>query len=129
MLPNANYSPPILFKDFRVATITLDVLSNLRLPVGAIPRRKRAVLRAAMPEASVDEYGDFAAREDEIRTDLAAPTWLDRKVDSIPETRGMRGFPDRLLGASVAATVGAHDLASCLRDISPAAGSRRLTLL
>lgn len=112
-----------------MTTIALDVLGNLRLPVGAIRPRKRAVLRATMPEASVDENRDFSTREYEIGADPAPLTRLDREVDSIPEAGSVSGFPNRLLGTSVAATIGAHDPASSFGNISPATGIRRPILL
>lgn len=129
MLPDTNHNPSILFKDRSVATIPLDVLSDLRLPIGAIRRRKGPVVRAAMPEAAVNENRDLLARENEIRTNGTASARLYREVNSISETCGMSGFPYRLFRSGVAAAVGAHDLAPSLRDVPPAVGSRLLTLL
>lgn len=129
MLPDSNHHPPILFEGRGMAAVALHVLGDLRLPIRAIRRGQRAVLGTAMPEASVDEYGDLPAREDEVGADAAALSRLYREVNSIPEARGVNGVADRPLRPGVAAAVRAHDPASRLRDIAPAAGSRRLTLL
>jgi hypothetical protein len=129
MLPNSNYYPAVLFEDLGMAAVALDVLSDLWLPIRAIRRGKRAVLRAAMPEASVNEHSDLWAWKDKVGSDAAAQGRFYREVDSIPETRSVSGFANRPLWSSVAAAVRAHDPASRLRDIAPAAGSRRPTLL
>lgn len=119
MLPDTNHSPSIGLKGCRMATVASTVLSDLRLPIGAIGRRKGAVLRAAVPEAAIDEHSDLPTWEDEIGSDLSAGEGLNSEIDAVPQTGGMSGAANGALGSGISSPVRAHDATPGRRHVAP----------
>lgn len=102
-----------------MATVASTVLSDLRLPVGAIGRRKSAVLWAAVPKAAIDEDSDLPTWKDEIGSDLSAIEGLDSKIDAVPQTCGMSGPANGALGTGIPTPVRPHDATPGRRHIAP----------
>jgi hypothetical protein len=67
VLPDPKNMPAVRDQLGIVPAVALDVPLELREPVRRVCSRTDAVLRALMPEASVDEDRDPLAREDDIR--------------------------------------------------------------
>jgi hypothetical protein len=67
MFPSADHSPASRYKSGICLNIPLPVSNNLRIPIVAIGRRPLIVLRAAVPEAAIDEYGYLGPGKDDIR--------------------------------------------------------------
>lgn len=67
------------------------------------------VLGAAVPEASVEEDGDFGSGEDEVGG--AADIFDGACGDSVAQSECVNGGSKGSFGASIAAAVGAHDRA------------------
>lgn len=85
MFPNAHDLPPGVSERFCVPNITLNVASDLWPPVAPIPDLWAApVLRAAMPEAAVEEDGDLTSREHDIGADRARRAGRNREVYAEP---------------------------------------------
>lgn len=66
MLPDANDGPTSRSQEAVRLTVAVSVPSKLRSPEIAVDDRKYAMLRAAMPETAVDEYGDPMPREHHV---------------------------------------------------------------
>lgn len=120
VLPDTNHQPSTFFKGRGMTSISLDVLADLGLPVGAVRCREGAMCRAAVPEASVDKYRDLLARKDQVWADAAALGWLNRKVNPVSEPCFVGGSSNSHLRPGVPATIRAHNPASCFRHVSPA---------
>lgn len=69
VLPDTHDSPTRAHQSFIGCLVTLDVAAQLRRPVPLVRRRLPAVLRANVPEAPVDENGDFLGRENDVWAD------------------------------------------------------------
>lgn len=69
VLPHAYYTPAGVGERSVHRPIPRDVPLQLRAPVVAVRPRHVPVLRAAVPEASIDEYGQPRAGEDDIGSD------------------------------------------------------------
>ena len=91
----------------RHALVALAVAADLRRPVVAVARRHPAVLRAAVPEAAVDEHRDAAAREHDVG--LRPPAGRDDHV-VLAEAQPARvqRAAERDLGRGVGAPVALH---------------------
>lgn len=66
MLPNSNEAPAFFRQREGLATIAIDVLSELAVPERGIAARMDVVLGAPVPEAAVDEEGELQRRNDEV---------------------------------------------------------------
>lgn len=70
------------------------------------------MLRAAMPEASVDENGETPPRKDNVGADQRLPS-ANREVLPEPEATSMKLRAKRYLCLGVDTTVPAHHGADC----------------
>jgi hypothetical protein len=94
-------------------SVALHVARELRDPVVGVRLRQVQVLRAAVPEAPVDEDGDALAGEGDVCT---APRLLDHAVvDAIPHSLRVKELPNSQLRPRVAPSVRSHDAACCVR--------------
>lgn len=66
MLPDPDNCPAGVGQCLVGAAVASHVRVELLLPPGAVGLWHRAVLWAAMPEASVDEHGDLRPYEDDV---------------------------------------------------------------
>lgn len=72
VFPDSNYLPSRLHQHVAVSPIAIYVSFDLRVPVLRVDRWASTMLRAAMPEAAIDEYGDLLFGEDYVRTHAPA---------------------------------------------------------
>jgi hypothetical protein len=112
MLPDPKHDPPGLSKRAVHALIAGNVALKLWRPIGAVDPGDIAVIRAAVPEAPIDEDGDPTLGEDDVWSN-SDPVCLKEKVGTKPEAACMQLGPELHLGAGVAATVGAHHRSGC----------------
>ena len=66
MFPNTHYKPTPVRQDQIVSAVSSDVPVELGLPVARISPWLVAMLRAAVPEAAVNEHGHAASREHDV---------------------------------------------------------------
>lgn len=78
VFPHTQNRPPELTKPLRLALVALYVRCDLLVPPCGIRLRQREVLRASMPEATVNEHAHSLFGEDEVR--LAAKRRLGAYV-------------------------------------------------
>lgn len=88
-------------------SISGHVSLKLGLPVIAVRLRGGSVLRATVPEATVDEDSDLLSREDNIRLheSVREPDWV-MLAKAQPEP--VKSRPDRDLGLGVSSPVRSH---------------------
>lgn len=86
--------------------ITSAIRADLRVPVRRIGLDLMTVLRAGVPEASIDEDRHPAPGEDQIRSAWQRLKWPG--MNSVPQAGTVNESPDRNLGASVARADGSH---------------------
>jgi hypothetical protein len=110
MFPKPQRHPSGIFEGCIDIAIALNVSLKLRTPIRGVGTWRDAVHRALMPETSVDEDSDAAAREDHIRPDDAMPE-PDGQVD--PETE-----PARVEGAAQEKLRLCPSLPICLHDVA-----------
>jgi hypothetical protein len=91
------------------STVPGEVSLELRDPVVRVAARNVAVLRAAVPEAAVNEHGDAPAAEDDVRPHLKTveSEWI---VDTEAQPPGVKRPTDGPLGLGVAPWVAGHPL-------------------
>lgn len=95
------------------AGVAFDIAIELGLPeCGVVLGQRVVALRAAVPEAAVDEDGDLFADEGDI-----GPAWYLFVVQTIPAVAGMpEGLAEEEFGFGIAGAVRAHDARSGLRE-------------
>lgn len=81
VLPHAHDGPSLLLKGERLLTIPVDVQAKLFGPEFGSRTRPTVVLRAAMPEATINEDGNLGSDEHQVRS----PNW-SACMDAIAET-------------------------------------------
>jgi len=70
MCPELQHAPTLCFEQPAFLAVTLSVAAELRRPKSPICLRQReCALRAAVPEAAVNEYGEVLAAEYDVRPD------------------------------------------------------------
>jgi len=89
-----------------VASVTFDVGCELLSPPAGVRGGLRAMSRAAVPEAAVNENGDSRAYEDDVGSTPYAG--YGRVVDAVAQSALVQLSAKRQLGLRVAPTVGAH---------------------
>lgn len=105
VLPEPQNSPPLCAQPVVGVGITGLVASQFLLPPGAVVLGVRAVLRAPVPEASVDKHCHSRSREEKI----CSPAWDDWQrgihpvtqasaVDFTANSQLRRGVPARIAG-------------------------------
>jgi hypothetical protein len=107
MLPCPHHSPAADVEGSGYAAVAGLVTIELRHPVLPIPAREVAVLRTAMPKATVDEDGQPPACEHNIwsHPDLTDP---QREVHTEPQASGMQDGAHLALRSGVASTIVRH---------------------
>lgn len=70
MFPESHNFPTRMIQSDVRGSITLDISFELRSPVPLVCCWLPAMLRAYMPEASIDENCYFAGSKDNVRTNL-----------------------------------------------------------
>jgi hypothetical protein len=111
MFPDAHGSPPRLGQTSIGVVVPLPVTTDLRLPVLVVSLREPAVVRTAVPVATVDEDGHTSASKHHVSATREGSQWL--RMYEISEAKPMDGPADSHLRASVARTVGLHGAAGC----------------
>jgi hypothetical protein len=80
MLPDAYDGPTGVREPSVHLSVTLDVPVELWSPVPAVGTRGGAVLRASMPEASIDEDGHSSSRKHDVGADRSPGVGPDGEV-------------------------------------------------
>ena len=106
MLPHAQHEPTLLLEECRRVFIARLVRSELGGPPLCVGGRARPVLRAAVPEAAVDEDGYLAPSESDV-DGSPRPTW-DRVRDAVAQACRMEQSTDLELRVGVTPTKGTH---------------------
>lgn len=119
VLPNADHRPAVTFQSRSCRQVPTAVRFDFLCPVRLVRRGPRAVVRAPVPEAAVNEHRDATGWEHHIRSHGPRARRPDRKVDSEPKARAMERGPQRALGPAVAPAVRAHDLPAQLGHSRP----------
>lgn len=87
-------------------TIPLHVASELYSPPRGVGGGCCLVLRAPVPEAAVDEYGDLGAREKDVSS--SAGHSGERSVDPVAQASGVQLTPEEQLGLCVTCRLAGH---------------------
>lgn len=106
MLPDPDHSPSGGAELSVIESITLHVSGDLRAPIGSVGFGTRAVLRASVPEAAIDEDGHLLATKDDIGSATQALQWL--RVYSISKATSMKLRPEGKLRAGVSLPIALH---------------------
>src|SRR4051812_42419243 len=96
MLPNTHDGPTGIIERCIGLAISLDVPSELRLPVPDIAPGHSTVLWTDVPEATVHKHSDLSTSEDNVRTDSQAVD-LQPVVLAEAQAPGMERGPKRRL--------------------------------
>src|SRR4051794_37287511 len=88
VFPRTDYGPARGRETLRLLGVPPLVARDLRVPVGRVQLRSSAVLRAAVPEASVDKHRKALTRERDVGPRLPALN-RDRVVDAISQPHRM----------------------------------------
>lgn len=114
MFPRTNDFPSRFFQTIRLAFVSLHVFSELGQPIILIGFRKCGVFRAAMPEATIDENGNFRSGEDDINCYAFNATMKPESQPYRMEGRSKSEFRFRIL-----VFYSFHDLRTGQRDPTP----------
>lgn len=106
VFPHAHDEPSDGFESGVCLDVARAISVELGRPVARVCTWANPVIRAAVPETSVEEYGNTLAREDDVG--LAADRTHSTRVLPKSETEAMQLRPQRDLGARVRATVALH---------------------
>lgn len=90
VLPDTKHGPPRISEPLIRLAIPPDVASELRAPVPRVGYRRRAVVWAAVPEASVYEYGKLYLRENDVNSDRSSTVDFDVLILTEASTRSMK---------------------------------------
>lgn len=106
VLPDSHHGPTTLQKLVVRQLVSINIAFEFGGPEFRVPLRVGGVLRAAVPKATVDEYGELRPRERNI--DRSPKIWLDSESGSIPKSSGMKLSANQEFRAGVASLVGLH---------------------
>jgi hypothetical protein len=106
VLPDADDIPTRLAKELVDLAIALAVPAHLLSPVASVGDCDGVVLRATVPKAAVDEYGDLRAGEQQVRG--VAQIWKGPGGDAVPQAEAVHCGAESELGSSVAGAVRLH---------------------
>lgn len=109
VLPYADRRPTLGSESRLDLSVSLHVSCELGLPVGAVHPRHVRVLRAAVPEAAVDEDGETRAGEGDVNSYRPPARDSDRIVAAEAEPGAVKGRAESELGPSVPLSVALHD--------------------
>lgn len=112
MLPEAQDYRAVRLQSPDCVDVPHTVPRDLLGPEASARPRRRAVLRAAEPEAAADEHRDRRPCECDIRTTPSIE--LERMVGSVSQIHLMKRPPDGNLQTGVSPTVRAHRRPSCI---------------
>ena len=93
VLPEPKNRPPQLHQMTIGVPVALDIPAEFGLPPIGIVLRSDPVLRATVPEASIDEDGDPRGAEEQIRA--SSRHIRQGRIDSIPESAAVQLSPQR----------------------------------
>src|SRR5829696_904503 len=110
VLPGAEHLPSVTCERAVDSTVSGDVASELRLPVRGVRPWRVAVVRAAVPEAAVDEDGEARAREDHVGSNDSGRS-RDWVIDPEAQPTSVELRPQSQFRSCVTPTVAAHALA------------------
>src|SRR5829696_3259520 len=110
VLPGAEHLPAVTCERAVDSTVSGDVASELRLPVRGVRTWRVAVVRAAVPEAAVDEDGEARAREDHVGSNDSGRS-RDWVIDPEAQPTSVELRPQSQFRSCVTPTVAAHALA------------------
>src|SRR5699024_3363246 len=113
VLPEPEDAPSCVGERACGPEIAFSVRNDLRPPIGDVGLRLHVMLRAAVPEAPVDEDCDPNAREDDVRS-APAIRRIRGEVHAIAEAGCVQATTDLELDGGVSACVRAHRAASVL---------------
>jgi hypothetical protein len=85
MLPNPEDTPPSPAQAIGLPVVSLLVLLELGQPVSRVRLRECLVLRAAVPEATIDEDSHLRTGEDDVRSHA-----LHTAMETEAKTLGMK---------------------------------------
>ena len=106
MLPDSYRSPPSVKQNRIGFRVTFTVALDLGTPPGCIGFGEGLVLRAAVPEAAVDEHGNASAREHEIGA--PAPAGKRPEIDAVTKARSMEMRSNLQFAGRVSAALTLH---------------------
>ena len=106
MLPVPDHSPPRCREHLGRLLVTLPVASDLRRPEIRSSLRNGEVLRAAVPEASIDEHGNPLTRERNVHRPATGSRDLEIHAVAVPSR--MQRVSKRQFGQCVSAPLGLH---------------------
>jgi hypothetical protein len=109
MLPDVEWQPTGPDEGTVHLAVAFDVAEQLRLPIGAVRVRRRAVLGALVPEATVDEHGDLGPREGDVDPGEPPAFEADGIVASEASAGPVQNRPQHDLRSGVTLTVPPHD--------------------
>jgi hypothetical protein len=81
VFPHTNHVPAVTFKTAAIGDISGDVFSKLIGPKVRAGSRPNIVLRATMPEASIDKHDDSPLRKHQVW-----PSRKDSDMQAVPES-------------------------------------------
>lgn len=112
MLPEAQDYQAVRLHSPGCVDVPHTVPRELLGPEASVRPRRRAVLRAAEPEAAADEHRDRRPCECDIRTTPSVE--LERMVDSVSQIHLTKRPPDGNLQTGVPPTVRPHRRPNCI---------------
>src|ERR1700761_5529678 len=108
MFPESDYGPPGFAESGVGGPVPFDVTAELRLPVPGVGRRLTPVIRAAVPEAAVNEHGDPAGGEHDVGTDPDAARQIEPQILAVTVALAVQRPPQREFRLGVGAAVSLH---------------------
>jgi hypothetical protein len=84
VFPQPDYSPAILSEALRDEPVSLSIALQLRLPIASITTGRMAVLRASVPEASVNKHGNACSRKHDVCTNASSIAYGKKMVLAEP---------------------------------------------
>lgn len=106
VLPDPDDCPTDLLQPRGRVPVPLEVRLQLGLPPCSVVRRPGPVLWAAMPEATIDEYGNLPSGEHDVAP--AAGHAREGSVHQVSIPEAMEGAPQRDLRSGVASPLLRH---------------------
>ena len=106
MLPEPHDGPTCASELLRRVAVALTVPLQLIAPLCGVGLRHRAMQRAAMPDASIDEDRDAMANEGDVGAGPQIGEWL--VVESKPKTASMKDQAKMSFGLDIASSDTLH---------------------
>lgn len=106
MLPDADYSPSSRVQLLICIPVALHIGCKLRDPPGSVGLRHGCMLRAAVPEASIDVYNDETPGEYDVGPPAQTRQWGD--IYAVPQTSTPQVPSEGNLGSRVPTSLALH---------------------